>query len=228
MPDQESGQAGDASLRRATVGEETRSRRKQNAPAAERNTAPILSVLESIVPGTGRALEIASGTGQHVAAFAAAFPGVHWQPSDPSAEARASIAAWVEHSGQPNLAPPLDIDVTRPDWTAGAGGPHDLIVCINMVHIAPWAACLGLIAGAGTLIAPGGRLYLYGPYRRDGAHTAPSNEAFDRSLRTRNPQWGVRDMGEVAEVAAAQGLEWDKTVPMPANNFSLVFRKTTG
>ncbi len=213
---------------RAIVSEATRTERKQFAAAAERNTAPILSVLESIVPGTGRALEIASGTGQHCAAFAAAFPGVHWQPSDPSAEARASIAAWVEHSGHPNLARPLDIDVTRPDWAAGAGGPYDLIVCINMVHISPWAACLGLIAGTGALLETTGRLYLYGPYRRDGAHTAPSNEAFDRSLRTRNPQWGVRDMGEVAEVAAAQGLEWEQTVPMPANNFSLVFRKTGG
>lgn len=213
---------------RAILSEATKSARKQFAAAAERNTAPIVAVLETVVLEAGRALEIASGTGQHVAAFAAAFPGIHWQPSDPSAEARASIAAWVEDSGCGNLAPPLDIDVMRPGWPAAAGGPYDLIVCINMVHISPWAACLGLMEGAGTLIVPGGRLYLYGPYRRDGAHTAPSNEAFDQSLRTRNPSWGVRDMGEVAQAAAARGLAWETTVPMPANNFSLVFRRTAG
>jgi hypothetical protein len=213
---------------RAIVSEETRAGRKHFASAAERNTKPILDVLREIVPDTGRALEIASGTGQHVAAFAAAFPGIHWQPSDPGAEARDSIAAWVADSGLSNLAPPLDLDVTRPGWQDGAGGPYDLMVCINMIHISPWSACLGLMDGAGMLIDPGGLLCLYGPYKRDGAHTAPSNEAFDQSLRSRNPEWGVRGMEDVAEAAAARGLAWEKTVPMPANNFSLVFRRTAG
>ena len=211
---------------RAIVGDETRAARKQFAPAAERNTKPILDVMADVVPTGGRALEIASGTGQHIAAFAAAFAGIHWQPSDPGAEARDSIAARVADAGLDNLSPPLDLDVTRPDWAAAAGGPCDLIVCINMIHIAPWAACLGLMEGAGVLVRPDGVLYLYGPYRRDGAHTAPSNEAFDLSLRVRHPEWGVRGMEEVAAVAAAQGFAWERTVPMPANNFSLVFRKT--
>ncbi|MDH3231195.1 MAG: class I SAM-dependent methyltransferase [Alphaproteobacteria bacterium] len=213
---------------RAIVSAETRSVRKQCAPAAVRNTRPILDVLADVVPAAGRALEIASGTGQHIAAFAAAFPGIHWQPSDPGAEARDSIAAWVADSGLANLAPPLDLDVTHGDWPAAGGGPWDIMVCINMIHIAPWAACLGLMDGAGTLLRPGGALYLYGPYRRDGGHTAPSNEAFDQSLRARNPEWGVRGMEDVAQIAAVRGLAWERTVPMPANNFSLVLRKTEG
>lgn len=210
------------------VSDETRAAHKQFAPAAERNTKPILAVLTGIVPAVGRALEIASGTGQHIAAFAAAFPGIHWQPSDPGVEARHSIAAWVADCGLTNLAPPLDLDVTQAGWPDEAGGPHDIMVCINMIHISPWAACLGLTEGAGTVLKPGGLLCLYGPYRRGGVHTAPSNEAFDASLRARNPEWGVRDMADVAETAATQGLAWESTVPMPANNFSLVFRKREG
>ncbi len=213
---------------RAIVSEETRAARKHFASAAARNTQPILDVLAEIVPAAGRALEIASGTGQHIAAFAAAFPGIHWQPSDPGADARDSIAAWVAEAGLANLAPPVDLDVMRPGWQGAAGGPYDLLVCINMIHIAPWAACLGLMEGAGVLLRPDGVLYLYGPYRRDGAHTAPSNEAFDHSLRARHPEWGVRDMEDVAETAAERGLVREKTVPMPAENFSLVFRKTEG
>lgn len=210
----------------AIVSGENRALRKQFATAVDRNTEPIIGVLSGVVPASGRALEIASGTGQHVVAFAAAFPGIDWQPSDPNAAARDSIAAWVADAGRANVAPPLDIDVTRPGWAAAAQGPYDLVVCINMIHIAPWLACLGLIEGAGTLLPPDGVLYLYGPYRRDGMHTAHSNEAFDRSLRSRNPDWGLRDMAEVAAVAAPYGLTWERTVPMPVNNFSLLFRKT--
>lgn len=210
------------------VSAETQTARKQFAAAAERNTDPILSVLAEIVPDRGRALEIASGTGQHIVAFAAAFPGILWQPSDPNAEARSSIAAWIADSGCGNLAAPLDLDVTRPGWAGAAGGSCELILCINMVHISPWAACLGLMAGAGALLKPGGALYLYGPYRRDGEHTAPSNEAFDQALRRRDPQWGLRDMADVAAAAAAEGLGWERSVPMPANNFSLVFRRADG
>ena len=210
---------------RAIVSDETGAARKQFATAVDRNTRPILDALRSAVPDAGCALEIASGTGQHVVAFAAAFPGIDWRPSDPSAEARDSIAAWVADARLASLAPPLDIDVTRPGWAAAAGGPYDLMVCINMIHIAPWRACLGLMDGAGVLLRPDGVLYLYGPFRRDGMHTAPSNEAFDRSLRARRPEWGVRAMEDVAEAAAARGLAWERTVPMPANNFSLIFRK---
>lgn len=198
---------------------------RQFATAVARNTEPILGVLRDAVAGEGRALEIASGTGQHVVAFAAAFPAIHWQPSDPNAEARASIVAWVAEAGRANILPPLDIDVTRSGWTAEAGGPYGLIVCINMIHIAPWAACLGLMEGAGLLLEPGGLLYLYGPYQRDGIHTAPSNEAFDRSLKLRHPEWGVRDMAKVEAVAASHGLVLEKTVSMPVNNFSLLFRR---
>lgn len=212
----------------AIVSQESRALRKQFATAVDRNTEPIVGVLSKVVPASGRALEIASGTGQHVIAFATAFPAIRWQPSDPNTEARDSIAAWIADSGRANVAPPLDLDVTRPDWAAAAGGPYDLMVCINMIHIAPWAACLGLMEGAAMLLGRDGVLYLYGPYRRDGVHTAPSNDAFDRSLRRRNPEWGLRDMAEVADVAAAQGLSWEKTVAMPVNNFSLLFRNTGG
>jgi len=208
-----------------TLGKETRIARKQFATAVDRNTEPIIGVLARIAPAAGRALEIASGTGQHVVAFAAAFPAIQWRPSDPNEDARASIATWIADSGCANVVPPLDIDVTSPDWAAAADGPYDLMVCINMIHIAPWTACLGLMAGAGALLVPDGALYLYGPYRRDGVHTAPSNQAFDRSLRSRNAQWGLRDMEEVAAAAAPHGLAWESTVAMPANNFSLVFRK---
>jgi len=210
------------------VSKGTRSVRKQFATAVDRNTEPIIGVLSRVVPATGRVLEIASGTGQHIVAFAAAFPAIDWQPSDPNAEARDSIGAWIADAGCTNVAPPLDIDVTRPGWAAAAAGPYDLLICINMIHIAPWAACLGLMEGAGTLLAPQGALYLYGPYRRDGAHTAPSNQAFDQSLRNRHPDWGVRDMAEVAAAAAPHGLEWEGTVAMPVNNFSLLFRKKGG
>lgn len=208
------------------VSGETRPAHKQHAPAAARNIGPILDVMRDILPKSGRALEIASGTGQHAEAFAKAFPGIDWQPSDPADQARSSIAARVEESGTANLRMPLSIDVMAGDWQQNIEGGLDLIVCINMTHIAPWAACVGLMRGAGELLREGAVLYLYGPYMRDGAHTAPTNEAFDVSLRRRNPAWGVRDMVEVANVASAHGMQLDKTVPMPANNFSLVFRRS--
>jgi hypothetical protein len=207
------------------VSDETRSARKHHAPAAARNVMPIIDVLRDIVPESGRALEIASGTGQHVAAFAEAFPGIDWQPSDSAAEARESIAAWVREAGLRNLNPPLDLDAIQDGWQQAVAGELDLVVCINMVHIAPWAACVGLMKGAGAALSEGGVLYLYGPFMRNGAHTAPSNHAFDVSLRGRDPAWGVRDMVEVANVANAHGLSLDKTVAMPANNFSLILRK---
>ena len=195
----------------------------QIAPAAARNQAPILEVLRRVLPREGLVLEIGSGTGQHAAAFAAALPGLSWQPSDPSAAARASIAAWVEAAGQPKLYAPLDLEVTRPDWPDRIEGAVAAVLSINMIHIAPWAACEGLLQGSGTLLAPGGLLYLYGPFRRDGAHTAPSNAAFDRSLRAQNPDWGVRDLEAVAACAQSHGLALRETVAMPANNLSVIF-----
>ncbi len=197
----------------------------QTAPAVERNRAPILAVLKDILPETGLVLEIASGTGQHAAAFATAFPKLTWQPSDPAPHARDSIGAWREVSQAENLLPPIDLDTARPDWERAILGAPAAITCINMIHIAPWAACAGLIRGSGCLLPAGGLLYIYGPFRRGGAHTAPSNAAFDRALRAENPEWGVRDLEAVAELAEAAGLHLEHSLAMPANNLSVVFRR---
>jgi hypothetical protein len=197
----------------------------QTAPAAERNRAPILAVLKDILPETGLVLEIASGTGQHAAAFATAFPKLTWQPSDPAPHARASIDAWRQVEQAENLLPPMDLDTSRSDWNHAIEGSPVAILCINMIHIAPWAACAGLIRGSGCLLPAGGPLYLYGPFRRGGAHTAPSNAAFDRALRAENPEWGVRDLEAVAELAEAAGLHQERSVAMPANNLSVVFQR---
>ncbi|CAN7672888.1 DUF938 domain-containing protein [Paraburkholderia sp. SIMBA_054] len=195
---------------------------RQHAPSAERNREPILAVLERVLPATGTVLEIASGTGQHAIHFAAALPHLVWQPSDLDDEARASIAAWTAHSGLDNVRPPLALDVRDASWGIEAAAA---IVCINMIHISPWASAQALIGGAGRLLGPGGVLFLYGPYRRGGAHTAPTNAAFDEQLQRRNPAWGVRDMEAVVALADAAGFDADEPVEMPANNFSLVFRK---
>jgi SAM-dependent methyltransferase len=191
---------------------------KQHAPAAERNAAPILDVLRRVLPARGVVLEIASGTGQHAAYFARALPDLIWQPSDADPDARASIEAWRADAGLPNLRAPLALDVTA-TWPVGRA---DAVVCINMVHISPWAASLALFAGAARILPAGGILYLYGPYRFDGV-TAPSNEAFDRSLRSRDPAWGVRDVRDLDAAAAPHGLTRIETVAMPANNHSLIF-----
>ncbi|WP_322055019.1 DUF938 domain-containing protein [Paraburkholderia bannensis] len=192
------------------------------APAAARNAAPILDVLRTALPARGTVLEIASGTGQHAVHFAAALPGIDWQPSDADPRARASIDAWRKHASLANLRAPLDLDVRSEPWPIES---VDAIVCINMIHIAPWEAAIALTKGAGARIAPGGVLVLYGPYRRDGAHTAPSNEAFDADLRARDPAWGVRDLEAVDALARAEGFVCEAVVPMPANNFTVVFRK---
>lgn len=198
---------------------------RQHSPSAERNREPILAVLRQVLPATGRVLEIASGTGQHAIHFARAMPGLDWQPSDADEEARASIAAWTAHEGLPNIRAPLALDVHQAEWGVDA---LDAVVCINMIHISPWSAAQALFAGAGHRLADGGVLYLYGPYKRGGAHTSPSNEAFDQQLRRRDPEWGVRDMEAVTALGAAAGFVRDEPVAMPANNFSLVFRKRAG
>lgn len=193
----------------------------RTAPAVARNRDPILDVLRRVLPAKGAVLEIASGTGEHAVHFAAGLPGLTWQPTDPDADALASIAAHRASAQLPNLKPPLEFDVTSPEWPLPRA---DAVVSINMIHIAPWAAAQGLMAGAGRLLASGGVLFLYGPFRENGRHTAPSNESFDASLKQRNPQWGVRDFGEVAELAGQHGFDLVERVTMPANNLSVVFR----
>jgi hypothetical protein len=168
-------------------------------------------------------LEVASGSGEHVAHFASALPDLTFQPSDPDPDARASIDAWTASLSLANLRPALALDAAAQEWPIAAA---DAVLCINMIHIAPWAAAEGLVRGAARLLASGCVLYLYGPFRRDGRHTAPSNDAFDRSLRLQNPAWGVRDLETVAALAVAHGFAAPAIEPMPANNLSLTFVKS--
>jgi SAM-dependent methyltransferase len=193
---------------------------RRHAPAALRNRDPILDVLRPVLPERGTVLEVASGSGEHLAHFAAALPQLDWQPSDPDAAACASVAAWTGHLA--NVRPPLLLDASAPEWPVERA---DAVLCINMVHISRWAATLGLMAGAGRLLPPGGLLYLYGPYKQGGRHTAASNAAFDANLQARNPEWGLRNLETVVDAAAAEGLALVETVAMPANNLSLLFRR---
>jgi cyclopropane fatty-acyl-phospholipid synthase-like methyltransferase len=198
-----------------------------HAPATRRNRAAIAEVLAAWlpahVPPDGTVLEIASGTGEHAVYLAARFPDLVWQPSDPDATNRRSIGAYRAAEGQANLKAPLDLDATAAAWPLN--GPVDAVVCCNMIHIAPWAAAEGLFAGAACYLKPGGGLYLYGPFKRDGRHTAPSNEAFDASLRAQNPAWGVRDLEAVVVLAERQGFAAPLVEAMPANNLSLWFAR---
>ncbi len=195
-----------------------------SSPAAERNAQAILDILRAHLPARGPVLEIASGTGLHAATFAAALPGVEWIPSDPDAEARASLMAWKGRTGLSNLAEPLALDVEQGEtWP---DGPWNAIVCINMVHISPWSATQALMAGAGRVLSnPGGLLVLYGPYREADIETAPSNESFDSALKARDPSWGLRDRDAVVAEARAQGLHLTLRIAMPANNIILLFRR---
>ena len=195
---------------------------RQFAPSAQRNRDPILAVLRETLPAKGLVLEIASGSGEHAMHFAAALPGLSFQPSDPNAEARASIDAWAKEAALPNLLPALALDASTPGWPLARA---DAVICINMIHISPWAATQGLIAEAARLLPPGGPLYLYGPYRQSGVPLAPSNAAFDESLRSRDPRWGLRELDTVAALAAAAGFGPPEVTAMPANNLSVVFRK---
>jgi len=197
------------------------------SPSVERNREPIAALLRRCLPATGAVLEIASGTGEHVTWFAAQFPGLVFQPSDPGGAQRASIVAWIAAAGVENIRAPLALDVAAPDWENNGDIPTALaaILCINMIHISPWAATLGLMRGAGRLLADGGVLFLYGAYKRAGRHTAPSNAAFDASLRAQNPDWGVRDLEAVVDEADRTGFALDESVEMPANNLSVIFRR---
>lgn len=194
---------------------------KRHAPATARNRDAIVAVLHDALPSSGLMLEVASGSGEHAVHFAVAFPHLDWQPTDPDPAALASIAAWRADASLPNLNAPLQLDAAG-DWPVSRA---DAVLCINMVHISPWDATLGLMKGAGALLPPGGLLYLYGPYLRDDVETAPGNLAFDASLKARDPRWGLRRVADVVAAAAAQGLVFDRQVDMPANNLSLLFRR---
>jgi SAM-dependent methyltransferase len=195
---------------------------RRSAPHVARNAGPIVEVLKDVLPSRGLVLEVASGSGEHAVHFARAFPKLLWQPSDPEATALRSIEAWRAEAGLFNLLPAIPLDARAADWAVAQA---DAILCINMVHISPWAATTGLLRGAGRLLAPGAPLYLYGPYRQAEVEAAPSNEAFDADLRARNPEWGLRDLEEVVAEAEARGLRLEGVTPMPANNLSVAFRK---
>ena len=195
---------------------------RRHAPAAARNVGPIGDVLADELPRAGLVLELASGSGEHALAFAHRFPDLIWQPSDPDPVACASIAAWREDSGAANLLSPLALDAASPDWPLEHA---DALLCINMVHISPWEAAEGLFAGAARLLPVGAPLVLYGPYWEADVPPAPSNLAFDASLKARDPLWGIRDLSALDDLAEANGLVRSRRVAMPANNLTLVYRK---
>lgn len=197
-----------------------------HAPATQRNRDPILDVLRDVLPPPGTVLELASGSGEHIIHFAECLPGLNWQPSDLDAEALASIAAWRQISKLPNLLPPIALDVTADVWDL----PNDAgdlvgVLATNLIHIAPWDVCEGLIEGAASRITSEGVLYFYGPFKRNGRHTAASNQSFDEMLRRHDPEWGVRDLDSVVEHAGQFGLALDRIVEMPSNNLSVIFRR---
>jgi hypothetical protein len=195
---------------------------RRSAPHVARNAEPIAAVLRGVLPERGLVLEIASGTGEHGVHFARAFPALCWQPSDPDPVALASIEAWRTEAGAPNLLPPLQLDAAAESWPVEAA---EAILCNNMVHISPWTATEGLMRGAGRLLQTGAPLILYGAYRRAGVETARSNEAFDASLKSRNPEWGLRDLEAVRAEAEKNGLAFDRLWEMPANNLMVAFRR---
>lgn len=193
-----------------------------SSPSALRNRGPIFDLLRDVLPDRGTVLEIASGTGEHITHFAARMPGLVWQPSDPSPDARASIQEWVRTEALTNVLPPLDIDASSENWPIERA---DALIAINMVHISPWSATQGLLTGAGKLLSTGGPLILYGPYRREGQALGSSNAEFDADLRYRNSDWGIRLLEDVARAAEQAGLATTSVVEMPANNLGVVFRR---
>ncbi len=195
---------------------------RQTWPAPERNKQPIFEVLKRVLPAAGRVLEISSGSGQHAVHFATHLPSLHFIPSDMDEANLESIRAWVEHEHLTNLAAPLRIDVCDSDWAIER---MDAVFNANMIHIAPWACAEGLVRGVGKYLQPEGVFALYGPFRIGGAHTAPSNAAFDADLKRRNEAWGVRDLEAVAALGENEGLTLSERVAMPANNYMLIFRK---
>lgn len=196
---------------------------KEHAPATLRNRDPILDVLKLFLPEDGLVLEVASGSGEHAAYFAPRLEGLTWQPSAPNAESRASISSWAQETECDNLLGPVELDVLVDPWPVPQA---DAMVCINMIHISPWAVTKSLMAGAARTLRTGGILYLYGPYKVDGEHSAPSNQAFHESLKSRDAQWGIRDLADVIREAKTQGLEHTQSIQMPANNQSVIFKRT--
>jgi SAM-dependent methyltransferase len=196
-----------------------------DAPAFHRNCEPIWQAISPLLPGEGAVLEIGSGTGQHVTTYAAHTPQLTWYPTDILDSHLASIEAWRRHMGVPNVQPPQCVDLLDADWTWTPGGPLAAILCINVLHISPWAVSQNLIGGAARLLEPTGRLFVYGPFMRDDTHTGPSNASFDASLRAQNPAWGVRDTLDLAALAFAHKLVLADIISMPANNFVLVFAR---
>lgn len=192
------------------------------SPSAERNKGPIADVLKHVLPDHGMVLEISSGTGQHAVHFAREMPDLIWQPSERDEPSLQWIKQWMAAEALPNILPPLRLDVTELPWQAG---PAAAVVCLNMIHIAPWSATEGLVGGAEAALGEGGVLFLYGPYRRNGVPTAPSNEAFDGQLRARSPEWGLRNVEDVARCAMLHGFGPPEIHEMPANNLSVIFRK---
>ncbi len=199
--------------------------RRQRWGATSRNADPILNVLRRVLPDTGTVLEVASGTGQHAAHFSSALTGLSWLPSEYDIQHFDSINAWRDAAEHDRVRAPVRLDVTSDPWPIDDIHPVQAIVNINMIHIAPWAACLGLFSGAERHLAPQGVLFLYGPYRQNGTYRSDGDAAFDRDLRSRNPSWGIRDLEAVTAAAADTGFTLNETIEMPANNLSLVFRK---
>lgn len=195
---------------------------RQHSPSTARNRDVILAALRDALPPRASVLELASGSGEHAVHVAKAMPEITWRPSDPDEAARASIAAWIAAEGLTNVREPLTIDVSKDRWGV-EGQAFDALVAINMIHISPWEATLGLMAGAQRLLPAGGVLFTYGAYKRGGRHTAPSNEAFDAWLKQRDPSYGVRDVEAVEDAARACGLGIRNLIEMPANNLGLVF-----
>jgi Protein of unknown function (DUF938) len=197
---------------------------RRYAPATDRNREPILAILQQVLPPTGTILEISSGTGEHGVFMAPQLAPRHWLPSDPNPYMRRSIAAWQQYAPCDYMYPPINLDASSDEWLVESKQPITAIVNINMIHIALLSAYLGLFAGAQRILTTGGILYLYGPFKQGGIHTAPSNENFDNELRCENEEWGIRDLEEVIAVAASHNLELQQVYPMPANNLSVVFK----
>ncbi len=197
---------------------------KRHAPATDRNREPISAVLTEELPDSGLVLEVASGSGEHAVHFARTYPHLTWQPSDPDGDALASIRAWREEAALPNLLPSVQLDAAAADWPVSRA---DAALCVNMVHISPWAATKGLFRACAALLPIGAPLVLYGPYLEASVEPAASNLDFDRSLKARNPEWGLRDLAEVDLLAASHGFARTRRVEMPANNLCLVYRRAT-
>jgi SAM-dependent methyltransferase len=192
-------------------------------PSPERNKGPILEILKEILPASGLVLEVGAGSGQHTAHFAAHFSHLEWQATEPDADLRTSIAAWIDYAGIANARDPLDLDCRQSDWPVDQAAA---VISSNMIHISPWASCLGLISGAGRILGEGGVLYFYGPFSEGGVHTSPGNADFDASLKSRDPELGIRDVDDVTALARSHGLEFERRVTMPSNNLSLIYRKS--